>query len=94
MTPGLVVLCETTILPLLLLVDERLCYYWSRFLPITLLHSERPKLHTLGLSECNRVKKGHNFERSLSSREANRKSQKLFPFVKMEEKCSNVLNDI
>ena len=31
------------------------------------------------------------FERTSSSREANRKSQKLFPFVKIVDKCDGVL---
>ena len=42
-------------------------------------------VYNFGLSECNRIKSRPSYRKALSSREENRKSQKLFPFAKMTE---------
>ena len=47
-------------------------------------------MYNFGLSECNRVKSTPYLERISLSSEANRKSQKLFPFLKMIEKHRDV----
>ena len=43
-----------------------------------------------GCSECNRVNSRPRLGRGLSFREANRKSEKLFPFEKMAEKDGGI----
>ena len=41
---------------ILCLHSQTVSSYRSKFFPLTLLHSEQPKLHSFGHSECNRVK--------------------------------------
>ena len=58
----------------------------SKFFPLTLLHSERPKLHrVLGHSECKRVK-SRPFLEDFCWPLKQTGSQKLSSFVKMAEK--------
>ena len=47
-------------------------------------------LRSFGRYECNRVKTRPHLSRASSSREANRKSEKSFPFIKLSEKHGDV----
>ena len=81
--------CTGTGLVICLLNEDQLVKGKKLFMKLfglTLLHSERPKLHTiLAFLSAIGLRVDH-FVKALPLREPNRKSQEMFLFVKMVEK--------